>query len=248
MSLLKKLSIKGKLLLLMGVFLFGFLVFGTVSLRLSNEIAVNGPVYKSIVSGGHRRTADVYTGFCFANSEVGLTGQLAVFGWNVTKGDWHGVPLDGLSVVGVVRARHTLGDVSETSYPIKAVLIVDERADLSQRLALQSFAKRMGGDLLQDVVRVEYQPIQLGFENGDLHSMKATLVAGNLARIQTRAIRDTDQICHNEDVFYPPLTELTHAMPAVAVANRFNGQGLGTTWSSPDKRSAFIGTFSEPAE
>ncbi len=51
MSLLKKLSIKGKLLLLMGVFLFGFLVFGTVSLRLSNEIAVNGPVYKSIVSG-----------------------------------------------------------------------------------------------------------------------------------------------------------------------------------------------------
>jgi len=51
------------------------------------------------------RTADVYTGPCFANSEVGLTGELAVFGWRVTKGSWSGVDLDGLGVVGVVRAR-----------------------------------------------------------------------------------------------------------------------------------------------
>jgi hypothetical protein len=34
-------------------------------------------------------------------------------------------------------------------------------------------------------------------------------------------------------------------MPAYTLANSFNGTGLGTVWSSPDKRSAFIGTFSE---
>ncbi len=107
------------------------------------------------------RTADVYTGPCFANSEVGLTGQLAVFGWKVTKGSWDGVELDDLGVVGVVRASSTLGDVYHTAYPVKAVLIVDERANPEERLALQKFAKRMGGDLLQDVVRVEYQPIDL---------------------------------------------------------------------------------------
>jgi hypothetical protein len=71
------------------------------------------------------RTADVYTGPCFANSEVGLTGELAVFGWRVTKGSWSGVGLDGLGVVGVVRASSTLGDVYHTAYPVKAVLIVD---------------------------------------------------------------------------------------------------------------------------
>ena len=32
-------------------------------------------------------------------------------------------------------------------------------------------------------------------------------------------------------------------MPAYALANQFAGEGLGTTWSSPDKRSSFIGTF-----
>ncbi len=32
------------------------------------------------------RTADVYTGPCFANSEVQLVGNLAVFGWKIEKG------------------------------------------------------------------------------------------------------------------------------------------------------------------
>ncbi|HTQ54041.1 MAG TPA: DUF1326 domain-containing protein [Bryobacteraceae bacterium] len=194
------------------------------------------------------RTADVYTGPCFANSEVGLTGNLAVFGWKITKGAWQGANLDGLGVVGVVRAHHTLGDVYESAYPVKSVIIVDSRADAEQRLALQSFAKHMAGDLLQDVVQVDYQPIDLTFANGDVHSMRATLTAGDLARISTRALKEGDQICHNEEVWYRPLTKLDHAMPAYALANQFEGQGLGTTWSSPDKRSSFIGSFVTASE
>jgi hypothetical protein len=200
------------------------------------------------ISGNYveARTADVYTGPCFANSESGLTGELAVFGWRVTKGSWEGVSLDGLSVVGVVRAKSTLGDVYNTAYPVKAVLIVDTKADPEQRLALQNFAKHMGGDLLQDVVRVDYAPVDMSFGKGDMASMmKATLKAGDLAKIETRAMLETDQICHNESTWYPPLTSVNHAMPAFTVAHTFNGAGLGTTWSSPDKRSAFVGSFSE---
>jgi hypothetical protein len=189
------------------------------------------------------RTADVYTGPCFGNSEAGLVGQLAVFGWKVTKGAWQGVNLDGMSVVGAVRARHTLGDVFESAYPVQAVIIVDSRANMEQRLALQSFAKHMAGDLLQDVVRVDYQPIEMTFADNDIHSMQASLTAGNLAKISTRALSEGDHLCRNEEVWYPPLTKLDHSMPAYALANQFQGQGLDTTWSSPDKRSAFIGTF-----
>ena len=32
------------------------------------------------------RTADVYTGPCFANGEVGQTGRLAVMGWHIRQG------------------------------------------------------------------------------------------------------------------------------------------------------------------
>lgn len=204
-----------------------------------------GPVSGNYIEA---RTADVYTGPCFANAEVGLVGDLAVFGWKVTRGSWHGVSLDGLSVVGVVRASHTLGDVNSTPYPVKSVLIVDNQANPEQRLALQSFAKYMSGDLLQDVVRVDYQPIDLAFENNDVHSMKATLTAGALAKIQTRAINSGDHICRNEEVWYQPLSKVEHAMPAVALANNFNGQGLGTTWSSPGKRSSFVGTFVQASQ
>jgi hypothetical protein len=194
------------------------------------------------------RTADVYTGPCFANSEAGLIGNLAVFGWKIDKGTWQGVNLDGLSVVAAVKAKSTLGDVYETAYPVKAVLIVDESASVEQRLALRSFARKMGGDLLEDIVRVEYQPISLTFENNDMHSMKAVMTAGTLAKIQTRAMNEGDQICHNEETWYRPLTATTHAMPVYVLANSFQGKGLGTTWSSPDKRSSFIGNFAVPSE
>src|SRR5579884_1121388 len=189
------------------------------------------------------RTADVYTGPCFANSEVGLAGDLAVMGWKIEKGSWQGVNLDGLSVMGVIHASSTLGDVSPEVYPVKAVLIVDERANAEQRLALKSFAQKMGGQLLADVVRVEYQPVEFSAKDGNIHSMQATMTAGPLAKLETRALTPGDQICHNESVYYEPLTKVDHAMAAYTVANDYNGKGLGTVWNYTGNRGSFLGTF-----
>jgi hypothetical protein len=189
------------------------------------------------------RTADIYTGPCFANSEVELTGNLAVLGWKIEKGAWHGVALDGLSVVGVVRAETTLGDFMHPDVVgARAVIIVDERATAEQRIALSQFAKQMGGDLLKNVVRTDARPIS--FSTGDMHSRQAKMVAGELAKVETRALEETDKICHNEAVWYKPLTELQHAMAAYTVEQSYQGKGLNTTWSYPGKRSAYVGTFS----
>jgi hypothetical protein len=221
------------------------------SFLLGSALALAAGIPSNSIYGDYveARTADVFTGPCFANAEAGLVGQLAVFGWKVQHGSWQGVNLDGMSVVGVVRANGTLGNNNyEAVYPVKAVLILDSRANPEQQLALQAFAKKMGGDLLQDVVRVEHQPIDLTFENNDMHTMKATLKAGQLAKIQTRGMSEADHICRNEEVWYQPLTKLSHSMPAYALAHNFRGQGLGTTWSSPDKRSSFIGNFITASE
>ena len=56
------------------------------------------------------RNADVFVGACFANAEGGYAGDMAIMGWKIDKGSWQGVSLDGLSVVGVLRAKSTLGD------------------------------------------------------------------------------------------------------------------------------------------
>ena len=41
------------------------------------------------------RSADVYTGQCFANGEVNLVGDEAILAWHVQSGSWDGVSLDG---------------------------------------------------------------------------------------------------------------------------------------------------------
>lgn len=216
-----------------------------LSLCLAGAVCAAGLPNRTQLRGEYieARTADVFTGPCFANSEVDLVGNLAVFGWRVEKGQFEGVNLDGLSVVGVVRANNTLGNIHAPVYPVKSVVIVDERANPEQRQALMAFARRMGGDLLQDVVKTEFQPVELKFQNGDLHSGKASLTAGSLATIETRAINEGDHLCSNEITWYGPLTKVNHAMPAFALAHSYKGNGLDTTWSSPDKRSAFVGSF-----
>src|SRR5882724_4585256 len=100
------------------------------------------------------RSADVYTGSCFANGEVNLVGNQAILAWHVQSGSWDGMQLDGLTVAAAVRARATLGDPYANPYPAQAVLIVDEQANPQQRAALVAFAKQMGGELLRNVQQV----------------------------------------------------------------------------------------------
>ena len=220
-----------------------------VLLTVSLLLAVTTLVSAAEIRGSYieARNADIYVAQCFANSEVGIVGDLALMGWKIDRGSWNNVSLDGLGVVAVVKASSTLGDVFHSAYPAKAILIVDERANMEQRLALQSFAQKMAGDLAQTVIRVDTAPIEFDF-NGNIHSGSARMTAGNLARVQTRALKDGDAVCHNAFVYYQPLTKLDHAMPAHTVDNRFSGEGLNVMWSSPDKNSAFLGSFVAASE
>jgi hypothetical protein len=186
------------------------------------------------------RSADVYTGPCFANSEESLEGKQAILAWKIRDGSWQGVSLDGLGVVAIVKANATLGDTYHNPYPTKSVLILDERANSQQRQALVEFVKSAAGPLVKDVVRLDTAPIALEM-SGAHGSVK--LVAGNLARVATRGLCQGDHLCGNEEVYYPPLTKLAHAMPAYTLNAAFTGQGLGEVWNRSDARSAFVGSF-----
>ena len=190
------------------------------------------------------RSADVWTGPCFANAEVGLAGDQAILAWRVQKGDWNGECLDGLGIVAVVKAHATLGDPTANPYPAKSVLIVDERASADQRSALISFARSMAGELLDGVVSVEVARVRMDVTHQNGHYGSVQLRAGSIAGIDTRALSDKDHFCGNEDVYYDPLVKLNHAMPAVAMLDEFKGVGLGVSWTSHGKRSAFVGSFS----
>lgn len=190
------------------------------------------------------RSTDVYVAQCFANGEVGLTGNDALLAWHVEQGAWNGVKLDGLTVAAAVRARATLGDPYGDPYPAQAVIMVDSAADKQQRAALVALAQHNGGRLLENVVRVDYVPVVLDAP-ADPHEGSAVLRAGKLATIITRPLNHHDHICGNETNFYPPLTEVSNAVSAVATTDEFHGEGLGTEWTAHGRRSAYIARFSE---
>jgi hypothetical protein len=190
------------------------------------------------------RSTDVYVAQCFANGEVGLSGNQALLAWHVTAGSWNGVKLDGLTIAAAVRARATLGDPYGEPYPAQAVLMVDEAANPAQRQALMALAQHEGGKLLENVARVEYVRVILDVPE-DPHEGPAVLRAGHLASIVTRPLNHHDHICGNEIDFYPPLAPVEHATSAVASTDEFQGDGLGSHWSSHGRRSAYIASFNE---
>jgi hypothetical protein len=199
------------------------------------------------------RTADVFTGPCFSNAEVFIYGNQAVMAWKVSRGEYQGVDLSGLTVAAAVKGTTTFSE--DKAVDAKSILIVDERADSRQREALVAMARELGGARLSHLVDVKVAPIRLKVEahamnepaadhaHGMPHAPRATFWAGGLAQIVTRPLNDGDHFCGNEVVAYPPLSKGVQVLPAYTLGHSFKGAGLDSRWDDPNCRSAFVGRF-----
>ncbi|HEX3726465.1 MAG TPA: DUF1326 domain-containing protein [Pirellulales bacterium] len=189
------------------------------------------------------RTCDVYTGPCFANGQGGLTGKDAIMAWSIDRGSYENVDLAGLKVVVVLNASDTLGfggTLVNHPDPIKSVIIVDSQATPQQHDALVQFAQQYAKHAGQ-VVKVVSAPIEMALDH---FTAAAALTAGDYAHIATRKLHSGDCVCSNEATFYPPLCDVRNAVAAFTVEGRYSGPGLGTHWSNPSTRSAFLASFS----
>ena len=138
------------------------------------------------------RTCQVYTGPCFANSEVALTGRDAIMAWSIKEGEFADVDLGGLNVVLVVNADATLGFRGlEDAQQLESIVLVDERADASQRDALVQFVKQRAAKAGATIVRVDSAPITMSL---DLQTLTGQLTAGREVKLETRKAKPTDCI------------------------------------------------------
>ena len=210
------------------------------------------------------RTNDVFTGPCFSNAEVFITGHQAVIAWKINQGSHQGVDLKGLTVAAAVRGSSTFGE--DLPKLAKSIILVDESANAKQRAALVDLAKTLMGDRLQNVVEVKACKMVLTLEAHEMpsgeslsdtakakdkahagHAMpkapKALFWAPGLAEILTRPLNENDHFCGNETVAYAPLSKGTDVLPAYTQTNSFKGKGLNTNWDAPYARSSFVGHF-----
>lgn len=211
---------------------------------LAAATAFAGKQFTPTISGDYLevRSCDVYTGPCFANAEMGLTGKEGMLIWSVREGSWNGVKLDGLNVIAIVRADGTLGDLRYQPRSGKAVLVVDTLATPKQRQALVELARSLAGGLINEVAEVKTAPMEVAIGTCGNKGC-ASVKAGNLVQITTRCLGSKDHLCGNEETFYPPLTEVTGAYPVFTELASFDGRGLDLTWALVEKRNAFLGQF-----
>jgi hypothetical protein len=187
------------------------------------------------------RTCQVYTGPCFANGEVGSAGKNAIMTWQIHGGRLAGVDLTGQSVAVVVKASHTLGFKGlDNAATKKAVIIIDSAADAQEVFALKEFALLQTGLADADIAGLHRAKIKMQF---DVAKVTASVQIGDYARLQTRKARKGDCICSNESAYYPPLTGLQGFVPGVTIEGEVKARRLGTRWSVPDSRTAYLGTF-----
>jgi hypothetical protein len=191
------------------------------------------------------RSCDVYTGPCFANAEIGLTGHQALMAWSIDAGEFAGVDLSGLKVVVAVRSVDTLGfgvGIKVRNELNRSVILLDDRATPVQMAALEKFARAKAGATAGEVTRIAALPISLQMDHVD---MKAVLKAGKEVNLETRKLAKGDCVCTNEQIYYPPLIEVENSEPAYTLNSSFQGRGLGSQWSHNLSRSSFLATFAE---
>ena len=197
---------------------------------------------KGTVSGEYveARTAEVFTGGCIMSSEAETIGKQAVLAWKVNHGSFNGVSLDGLSVVAAVAGDRNLG-IQELGGAkptiVKSALFVDAQANPAQRMALVAMASQLSKGLISNIVGVTPAPIQFADRGQDIR------VNGGPVELDVNKVMVHDPSCGAMQWFHP-FSSVDQASMGVAEQHAFSGNGLGTKWSDPNKRSAFYGTFS----
>jgi len=196
---------------------------------------------KGTVTGAYveARTAEVFTGGCIMNSEAETVGKQAVLAWNVDRGTFNGIAIDGLSIGAAVSGDRNLGmtEMGGEKPAVRSALFVDQRANAAQQIALVAMASELSKGLVGTIVQVTPAPIQFADHGGEI-----SVAAPNVSLAVSKHLTH-DPTCGAMQWFHP-LASVDDATVGVAAAHVFTGSALGTKWSDPNKRSAFFGTFS----
>ena len=187
------------------------------------------------------RTAEVFAGGCIMNSEAETLGRQAILAWRITSGTFDGVSLEGLTVAAAVAGDRNLGMREmggEEPTAVKAIIIVDPRATAPQRDALVRLVRELSNGLITHVVRVDVAPVKFATSQNYVE----VSVPNNSIQLTVNKEMKHDPSCGAMQ-WFTPFTKLADAALGVAEEHAFEGQGLNTKWSAPNKRSAFFGTF-----
>ena len=71
----------------------------------------------------------------------------------------------------------------------------------------------------------------------------SAIKAEGLVEITTRCVGKHDHICGNEELYYPPLTDVNDATAAYTEWASYKGNDLNVTWGLTEQRGSYLASF-----
>ncbi|MCY3554375.1 MAG: DUF1326 domain-containing protein [Gemmatimonadetes bacterium] len=207
----------------------GFALMAAIVLAASPALAGSPSIAGDYVEV---RSNHILGGGCTYSAEAGGDANQAVVAWHIRDG-----ALADLSVVAVILGK---GNLQLGHHARETVLLIDSRATPGQRQELKRAFTARYGELFGTVKTVKPTDISFRHDGGDAY---AVTVDGQV-RVATRTMLATDHEPNcDRMVWYDPFTKDASAALVQTAAHAYSGSDLIATWSIPNKRSAYVGTF-----
>lgn len=211
------------------MFKIGFPLIAAIILLAVPASAASPPITGDYVEV---RSNHILGGGCTYSAEAGGDANQAVVAWRIRDG-----VLADLSVVAVILGG---GNLQLGHHARETVLMIDSRATLAQREVLRNTFTARYSELFGTVKTVKSQQIWFRHEGG--HDYAVT-VDGQV-RVATREMLATDHEPNcDRMIWYDPFTKDASAKLVQTAAHAYSGSDLIAKWSIPNKRSAYVGTF-----
>jgi hypothetical protein len=96
--------------------------------------------------------------------------------------------------------------------------------------AVKAFAQKVGGQLLADVVHVEYQPIEFAMPDNNVNTRRAVMTAGNMVSWKRARWRMLIRSATTDQSGISGSVQWSMPWPAYTVSSDHSGSGPGTVW------------------
>lgn len=221
------------------------LVWTTLALVLAAGVAFATPLPSVQGEYIEARSASVYTGACHFGAEFVDGGKEATLVWNIQRGTWNDVSLDGLTVIAIVTAKKNLAIDTETR---KSVLYVDTETTAAQRAALRDMLETKQAEVLGDIVAMQAAEISFAKEGTRFDVTVST--AGTVGTVsEVLALSANRYPCaactQPHQIWYEPLAPVQHAIVGKSDVYRYQDTHLSVTWHQGGAvNNVFVGVFS----
>lgn len=227
-------------------------------LSLGALLSASGSVAAEPVVDGvyvETRISRLPSGRPFSGPETQLRGDHALLGWEIRRGTWNGVKLDGLVVALFVDCSGRLRRPGEGLVPgrlekivrsegiVRSVLYIDRRADEKQEKALIDLVGELSPRYARTLIKVHRLDLSLREEKGILRWK-----VGKRLDLKLQAAEEHGDGCHaicgGEELEAPCLSRHTRARCAQTLSSDHRFPNLEFRWKDLERRATLVGRFS----